>query len=753
LKTILRFKQMTKSLFIRLFASFMLIILLLASFNYLSLTFFREQVQEEIITYNSLNMKQTADGYETHIQLLSNMVLGFFSSESVQILNKNAESYITTQIRAEIRNMVSNPLLYMDNLVLFFKDRNFILEKEGSTTADTMFNKFYSNDNYPFEFWQAQFDTPSYFTIYPAANFREESFRGNFTSRGKLFPITLKNKLYPGLYMIAFIDADKVFKAFHRSINENFLILDTQGNVMYTTLTEPPGALGSLPAMPEKQGYIRQGDSYYFYYKGGSTGLTYVNVVSNQELGAKVSRLNFTLLSVLLIAIAIGVGTSLLFSIRFNNPVKKIIDSIRQLNTDEAGGMSTNEFEQINSTIHQMFKTNHDIHKVLHEKNSLLKHYAYTNKVKNIDGNVDFKDLGQQEQDGPFRFVLFQLFFTEMFHDEAEVNVARATYFLREIIRQYMSTSFKETHTFQVENDQILTVVFMNEQEPSVDQVLLRLKEVLGHDTPYCFSTMALGPVYGHSTDFTAAYELVLELSSARLLNADIQIIEHGDASGKKEERLAMNPSQEQEFEANLRNGNDSVVIPLVKRLLGAAAKKEETAARIKQFAEDLIDKTIKVLVLLQIDYKSGIDMQSLYRSVRDSHTLEQLEALMEQTLAGACRLIGERKEQRDPMVSFVLDYLEFHYNEDITLDSVAGKLDISGGYLSTYFKEKTGNNFIDYVHEVRINKAKELLLHADLKIQDTAAKVGYHNLNSFNRMFKKYTGMTPSEFKKQQLG
>ncbi|MDF2959382.1 MAG: hypothetical protein K0S39_1117 [Paenibacillus sp.] len=747
MKTILRFKQLTKPLFIRLLSSFMLIILLLASFNYLSLTFFRDQLQEEIITYNSLNMKQTADGYETHIQLMNNMVLGFFSSDRVQILNKDASSFdMAKLIREDIQNMVSNPLLYMENLVLIFKDTGFILEKEGSSTADKMFSKFYMSDRYSYDFWQTQFTSPYYFKVYPAAEFREESFKGTFIPRGKLFPMVIKNKLYPGLYMIAFIDVNKAYKAFHRSINNNFLVLDAGGGVMYSTLTESPGA---VPDLPDQQGYIRVGDNYYFYHKGGYSGLTYVNVISNKEIGSKVSRLNFTLFSVLLIAIAIGIGTSVLFSMRFNNPVKKIIDSIRQLNTGESGGLSSNEFEQINSTIHHMFKTNKDIHQILNEKNSLLKYYAYTNKVKNIHGSDDFKDL--LHQDKPFRFVLFQLFFTGLFHEEAEVNVARATYFLREIIRQYMSTNFKETQTFQVENDQILTVVFMEEQEQPIGHVLNSLKEVLGHDKDYCFLTVALSPVYDHSTDFTVAYEHVLELSGTRLLNADIQIIEQMKPSDQ-EERIVMTPSQEQEFEANLRSGNESMVIPLVKRLLGAAYKKAETAERIKQFAKDVIDKTIKALVLLQIDYKSVLDMQDMYRGIRRTHSLEQLESLMEQALAGACRSIRERKEQRDPMISFVTDYLEVHYNEDITLDSVAEKLDISGGYLSTYFKEKTGNNFIDYVHEVRINKAKELLLRSELKIQETAAKVGYHNLNSFNRMFKKYTGMTPSEFKKQQL-
>ncbi|WP_309121897.1 helix-turn-helix domain-containing protein [Paenibacillus sp.] len=105
---------------------------------------------------------------------------------------------------------------------------------------------------------------------------------------------------------------------------------------------------------------------------------------------------------------------------------------------------------------------------------------------------------------------------------------------------------------------------------------------------------------------------------------------------------------------------------------------------------------------------------------LKDVHSLEELNAFFARMLTDACYHIAE-------------------------------KLDITGGYLSTYFKEKTGMNFLDAVNDVRIRKARELLDRASgLKIQDVAARVGYQNLNSFNRMFKKFTGLTPSEYRQE---
>ncbi|WP_308639614.1 helix-turn-helix domain-containing protein [Paenibacillus silvisoli] len=109
----------------------------------------------------------------------------------------------------------------------------------------------------------------------------------------------------------------------------------------------------------------------------------------------------------------------------------------------------------------------------------------------------------------------------------------------------------------------------------------------------------------------------------------------------------------------------------------------------------------------------------------------------------------NDKKAHKDGIIDFVKSYMEQHYREDVTLDMLSDKLGITASYLSTYFKAKTGMNFIDYINNYRIELAKSLLCAADMRIQDVASQVGYHNINSFNRMFKKISGVTPSEFRK----
>ncbi len=94
--------------------------------------------------------------------------------------------------------------------------------------------------------------------------------------------------------------------------------------------------------------------------------------------------------------------------------------------------------------------------------------------------------------------------------------------------------------------------------------------------------------------------------------------------------------------------------------------------------------------------------------------------------------------------------YIKRHYQEPITLQHLAEQFYLHPNYLSRLFKEKTGQNFIEYITEIRMNKVKEMLEDPDAKISDISQAVGYENPRYFSKVFKQTTGVTPSEYREQ---
>lgn len=97
-------------------------------------------------------------------------------------------------------------------------------------------------------------------------------------------------------------------------------------------------------------------------------------------------------------------------------------------------------------------------------------------------------------------------------------------------------------------------------------------------------------------------------------------------------------------------------------------------------------------------------------------------------------------------VISDIQNFIRQHYSENISLNLLAEQFYMHPNYLSRLFKEKTGENFVEYLTEVRMQKAQELLKDSDYKIIEICGMVGYDNPRSFSKAFKHFTGITPRE-------
>lgn len=95
-----------------------------------------------------------------------------------------------------------------------------------------------------------------------------------------------------------------------------------------------------------------------------------------------------------------------------------------------------------------------------------------------------------------------------------------------------------------------------------------------------------------------------------------------------------------------------------------------------------------------------------------------------------------------------MLDYVADHYATDLSLNDISYQLELSPSYLSNLFKEYHNTTFLDYVNNYRIAKAKPLLLNTEESVAAIAQRVGYGNVNTFIRIFKKSENITPGQYR-----
>jgi two-component system response regulator YesN len=103
-------------------------------------------------------------------------------------------------------------------------------------------------------------------------------------------------------------------------------------------------------------------------------------------------------------------------------------------------------------------------------------------------------------------------------------------------------------------------------------------------------------------------------------------------------------------------------------------------------------------------------------------------------------------------LLSMVREYIQKNFDKELSLESAAEVVRVSPFYLSRLFRKETGGTFIDYLTEFRIKKARELLSVPTNNVKDVCYMVGYRDPNYFARVFKKNSGMTPSEYRERML-
>lgn len=169
--------------------------------------------------------------------------------------------------------------------------------------------------------------------------------------------------------------------------------------------------------------------------------------------------------------------------------------------------------------------------------------------------------------------------------------------------------------------------------------------------------------------------------------------------------------------------------------VLSAYTDFQYTRHAIKSGVVDYLVKPVNRMELPELLKKIREDLDSKARLVGTEAEKWEISGVPEQKI--------DRK-----VIEAAKSYINSNFFNDISLDSVASHVKMNTNYFSSLFKKETGENFIDYLTRVRIEKAKTLLANPSLKVYEISQIVGYYSTKHFARLFKEMVGMTPTEFR-----
>lgn len=130
---------------------------------------------------------------------------------------------------------------------------------------------------------------------------------------------------------------------------------------------------------------------------------------------------------------------------------------------------------------------------------------------------------------------------------------------------------------------------------------------------------------------------------------------------------------------------------------------------------------------------------------------IKELEAKLGGDALTVEKPIDKLKGTEKHIISLAIEYIDLNLHRNITMQEVAKNVSLSYNYFSKLFKEHTHSNFPAYIHKRRIEVSKHYLKDPSIKIVDLSKKIGYEDASVFSRIFKKYEGCYPTEYREKQ--
>jgi two-component system, response regulator YesN len=163
------------------------------------------------------------------------------------------------------------------------------------------------------------------------------------------------------------------------------------------------------------------------------------------------------------------------------------------------------------------------------------------------------------------------------------------------------------------------------------------------------------------------------------------------------------------------------------------------------------------IIELAKTTLDCGGNWESIYTkkykdidSLLKSESIDRIKSYISDLCFAAYEAIDKANEKEKDLDD-IIKYINQFYNSELSLKKLADMFFVNSSYLGKLFKKKIGKSFNDYINEVRIQNAVNLIKDSSLSISEISERVGYNYIDHFYKNFKNYTGLNPGEYRKQR--
>lgn len=279
-----------------------------------------------------------------------------------------------------------------------------------------------------------------------------------------------------------------------------------------------------------------------------------------------------------------------------------------------------------------------------------------------------------------------------------------------------------------------------------------RLKESLYRELKLSM-TVGIGTVHKRAAGISRSFEEARYALSYKVIKGLDVVIPYPEIMSLPGTSHPISEEMIIQLESGLDNMDEAECVRIIREIFRQMeAERGMSPIDLQLQCLNILLSSVRKMSFLQLQQNNFLGRNILSpEGISRIRTLEQLEQWMVQVIRGiiSFKLENNIPKKKD-IIAEIKEYVKEHYNDQISLAELSERFFINPYYLSQLFKQKTGDTYLNFLAQIRINKSKELLEKTDMKVYEICQMVGYSDTQHFARLFEKLAGCKPSEYRKK---
>ncbi|WP_409342795.1 helix-turn-helix domain-containing protein [Paenibacillus sp. MBLB4367] len=552
-------------------------------------------------------------------------------------------------------------------------------------------------------------------------------------------------------------------------LNRSLLVFDDLGRLVASgQMRENDGSgdlketivplLGKMKELPSR---IEQNSEAYLLtsIKSSSNGWTYVAVSSAQELSAKSDQIEKVSWA-LVLGICLVWGAAAVFgSKRLFNPLQSL--AVKFSNKDDKH-QESDIITALDRTMQDMRKTNERLMLRINEQMPILKEHALLHLIRgelSSDNDVSggWKAYVEPLQGDWFCVGVVEIDqMLELKQTYRESDLSLIMYALRKLIEE-IGEAYRPVLGVSTKQGQVAFLMGLDSPGPEAEELVRQFARSINEQVKQFFAytvSVALAEPREGYENIHVSYKEAQSFMIYRLAMGPSALLLPEQIRSTMHPSLRQLIKMERAVVSGISQGHYEQASAGTKELVQEAAKSLHSSEAIAGLFVHLIGELETSFQDYGVDLSEVIGRDALPQ-MYGLNRMEQLPVWMDERIIEPVRRHMEQLQvpKRKKSVQVALALVQEQIESDLSLQQIADELQIPRPTLSKWFKEETGEDFREHLIRVRMDKAKEWLLHADMPIKEISDRLRYTSVPNFTRIFKQSTGMTPGAYRSRTRG